>query len=203
VELSLPDGTRVSATLQLSGLYNVANAAAATSVGAALGIPPETIANGLEATSPAFGRLETVAFEDGKTAHLMLVKNPAGLNEVTRLIAAVGRPCPTMIALNDNTADGHDVSWIWDADLERLAHLAIPVVASGLRAHDMALRLKYAGVAPADIRVIEDTRAALDAVVAAAPAGGHVYVLPTYTAMLDLRGRLENEGRVAAFWEEI
>ncbi len=203
VGLSLEDGTRIEAGLKLPGLYNVANAAAATAVCAALGVDAGTIARGLEETSPAFGRLETVEFPEGKTAHLMLVKNPAGLNEVTRLIAAAGRACPTMIALNDNTADGHDVSWIWDADFERVVGLASPIVASGVRAHDMALRLKYAGVEPSSITVLEDTRAALDLAVASAPPGGHVYVLPTYTAMLDLRGRLESEGRVAPFWEEI
>lgn len=195
-------GGEVAFGLTLPGLYNAANAAAAACAAIALGVGAGPIVRGLETARAAFGRLERVVFEGPRTAHLMLVKNPAGLNEVARLIRDAVGVHPAVIALNDNTADGHDVSWIWDADFEALVGLLEPVVASGIRAHDMALRLKYAGVREDAMMVIPDTRAALDAALAAAPNGGHVYVLPTYTALLDLRGRLQAEGRVPAFWEE-
>lgn len=187
----------------LPGLHNAANAAACACAAEALGVPRETILGALASASPAFGRLESVEFTGGRTAHLLLVKNPAGLNETARLIRQVGVTRPAMLALNDLTADGHDVSWIWDADLEQLAGRLEPVIASGLRARDMALRLKYAGFDPARILVEPDPRAALDRALSFAPEGGHVYALPTYTAMLELRGRLEAEGRVGRFWEEI
>lgn len=197
------EGDRLELTLRLPGLYNVANAAAAAALTLSLGIDPAHVHAGLEGTRAAFGRLERIAMPDGKTAILMLVKNPAGLNEVTRLIAESGQRHPLMIALNDEIADGRDVSWIWDADLERLTGCVDPIVVSGIRAHDMALRLKYAGVEPASMEIIPDTRAALARVLEATPSGGQAYVLPTYTAMLDLRGRLHAEGLVPAFWEEL
>lgn len=196
-------GERAEMDLPLPGLHNVANATAAATAATVLGVAPGRIAASLEETGPAFGRLEPVAFEGDRTAHLMLVKNPAGLNETARLIRATGRVRPGVLCLNDNTADGHDVSWIWDADLECLAGWLDPVVASGTRAHDMALRLKYAGFAPERIVTVEEPRAALAEALDATPGGGHVYVLPTYTAMLDLRVRLEAEGRVGVFWEEL
>jgi UDP-N-acetylmuramyl tripeptide synthase len=193
----------LEASLKLPGLYNVANAAAAAALTLALGVDPPRVREGLESTSAAFGRLERVGMPDGKTAVLMLVKNPAGLNEVTRLIVESGEPRPAMIALTDEIADGRDVSWIWDADLERLDGRVGRVVVSGVRAHDMALRLKYAGMDMGSVEIIADTRAALARALDLAPAGGQVYVLPTYTAMLDLRARLHAEGLVPAFWEEL
>jgi UDP-N-acetylmuramyl tripeptide synthase len=193
----------MAATLRLPGLYNVANAAAAATLTLALGIDPGHVREGLEATGAAFGRLERIAMPGGKTAVLMLVKNPAGLNEVTRLIAESGEPRPAVIALNDNTADGHDVSWIWDADFERLAGRLGHVVASGVRAHDMALRLKYADIDARHVEIVPEVRPALTHALERAPEGGQVYVLPTYTAMLDLRGQLQDEGLVPAFWEEL
>ena len=203
--LSIEEGQQepLSLTLRLPGMYNVANAAAAACSALALGISREAVLTGLESTSPAFGRLERVTLPSGKTALLMLVKNPAGLNEVARLVSEAGGPRPAVVALNDNTADGHDVSWIWDADFERLRGVIGPVFASGVRAHDIALRLKYAGIPSDALTVVPDPRRALSLAEAAAPADGLVYVLPTYTAMLDLRGRLESEGLVAPFWEEL
>jgi len=189
--------------LRLPGLYNVANAAAAALVAEALGVRHESVTRGLESTGAAFGRLETVAFEGGKTALLMLVKNPAGLNEVIRLIIQAGETRPAVLALNDNTADGHDVSWIWDADLEGLAGRVAPVYASGIRAYDMALRLKYADLPVDSIRVIPDVREAVEACLSEAPTEGQIYVLPTYTAMTELRQRLVEEGRLAPFWQEL
>ncbi len=203
VHLRWASGEEAEFSLPLPGLHNVANTTAAACAASVLGIAPAAIVEALARTGPAFGRLEPVGFDGERAAHLMLVKNPAGLNETARLIRATGVVRPGVLALNDNTADGHDVSWIWDADLECLAGWLDPVIASGTRAHDMAVRLKYAGFDAGRIATVEDPRAALETALASVPPGGHAYVLPTYTAMLDLRGKLEAEGRVGVFWEEI
>ncbi len=106
--------------------------------------------------------------------------------------------------LNDNTADGHDVSWIWDADFELLAGRVRCVTCSGTRGAELALRLKYAGIEPARIRVIDDLTRALDAARqrSAWDGGGKppLYVLPTYTAMLALRELLVARGEADSSW---
>ncbi len=97
--------------------------------------------------------------------------------------------------LNDNIADGRDVSWIWDADFELLGGRVRRVTCSGTRAAELAVRLKYAGIEPERIRVQPDLAAALSAAQADAPPGGApLYALPTYTAMLDLRELLSAAG---------
>ena len=111
-------------------------------------------------------------------------------------------PLHLLIALNDRTADGHDVSWIWDVDYEPLLARAASLTLTGDRAHDLALRMRYAGHPSEAMTVIPDPDAALDHAVAAAPIGGTVYVLPTYTAMLGLRETLVRRGVAEAFWRE-
>jgi UDP-N-acetylmuramyl tripeptide synthase len=113
-----------------------------------------------------------------------------------------------LIAINDRDADGTDVSWLWDAEFERLAvqlpdgsPLVAQAVVSGTRADDMAVRLKYAGVDPARISVAPELAGALDAALAGLPAGATLTVLPTYTAMLELRAELARRGWVRPFWE--
>jgi UDP-N-acetylmuramyl tripeptide synthase len=153
---------------------------------------------GLERFSAAFGRFERIDLGSGE-AVLLLVKNPAGGNEVIRTLAADEAPKRMLIALNDRIADGRDVSWIWDVDFERLAPQIGSVICCGTRAAEMAMRLKYAGVALDRIEVRTDMDEALDRLAA---AGGSSYLLATYTAMLDLRGRLEQRGLVLPFWQE-
>jgi UDP-N-acetylmuramyl tripeptide synthase len=192
VTLRLP-GATVDVRLPLPGLYNVYNALAAAALTTALGATPEEIVAGLEAVSAAFGRAETVAL-DGRDLLLLLVKNPAGANEVLRTLALEDGEHDVLAVLNDNTADGRDVSWVWDADFEALAGRLRRVVCSGTRAPEMALRLKYAGV-PEDRLVVEPALAAgLDHAVGGAPAGGRVVAIPTYTAMLELRRELVARG---------
>src|SRR6185437_2651091 len=110
---------------------------------------------------------------------------------VIRTLAADEAPKRMLIALNDRIADGRDVSWIWDVDFERLAPQIGSAICCGTRAAEMAMRLKYAGVALDRIEVRTDMDEALDRLAA---AGGSSYLLATYTAMLDLRGRLERRG---------
>jgi UDP-N-acetylmuramyl tripeptide synthase len=108
-----------------------------------------------------------------------------------------------LIAINDLAADGRDVSWLWDVDFEPLAEGSAPVFTTGLRGADMANRLKYAGL-PADrlCPLDADLAVALDTFVASVPEGGTAYVLPTYTAMLELRRTLAGLGSVETFWRQ-
>ena len=191
-ELRTPAGV-AGVALPLPGLYNVYNALAAAALALELGAPLAEVVAGLEEVSPAFGRAETVAL-DGHDVSIMLVKNPAGANEVLRTLALEDGEHELLAILNDRIADGRDVSWIWDADFETLAPRVRRAVCAGTRAPEMALRLKYAGVPPAAIVVEPELAAALDAALAGAPAGGRVFALPTYTAMLALREELVRRG---------
>ena len=179
--------------LPLPGLYNVYNALAAAALTLALGAPLADVVAGLQAVAPAFGRAETVAL-DGHELSIMLVKNPAGANEVLRTLALEEGVHDLLAVLNDQIADGRDVSWIWDADFETLAPRVRRAVCAGSRAAEMALRLKYAGVPEAAILVEPELAAALDRSVGEAPAGGRVFAMPTYTAMLALREELVRRG---------
>jgi lipid II isoglutaminyl synthase (glutamine-hydrolysing) len=182
--------------LALPGLYNVYNALAAAALAYALEVPPARIAAGLADTAPAFGRAETVqvALEgDGRReVQILLIKNPAGANEVLRTLALEPGEHDLLAILNDNIADGRDVSWVWDADFELLAGSVRRATCSGTRAAEMGLRLKYAGVPPERIAVRPDLASGLDE--ALAGATGRVFALPTYTAMLALREILVRRG---------
>ncbi len=201
VRIALPDAA-IDVHLRLPGLYNVYNALAAAATAHALGVPAATIAAGLEATGAAFGRAETVTV-DGRELQLLLVKNPAGANEVVRTLALDGDELDLLSVLNDRIADGRDVSWVWDADYELLAPKIRHVTCGGTRAAEMAVRWKYAGVPTDRITVVEATSAArsgigagLDAALRAAPDDHDrpLYAVPTYTAMLELRAELVERG---------
>jgi len=187
--------------LPLPGLYNAYNALAALAAARALGIPLGAAARALAAVRPAFGRLEAVAARK-RRLRLVLVKNPAGFNAAIAALLETGRRPRLLAALSDRDADGRDVSWIWDADFESLAPAVEHAVVTGLRARDLALRFKYAGVESARISVVDDWRPAVDRAIDAAAEGEEVVVLATYTAMLALRRTLATMGYVAPFWED-
>jgi UDP-N-acetylmuramyl tripeptide synthase len=130
----------------------------------------------------------------------LLVKNPAGANEVLRTLALEPGQHDLLGVLNDRTADGHDVSWIWDADFELLAGRVRRAVCSGTRAPELALRLKYAGVRRERIEVVDDLAGALDVAVAGGDSHAPLYALPTYTAMLSLRELLVRRGEASSSW---
>ena len=186
--LRTPEGERPVA-LPLPGLYNVYNALGAAALSLTLGAPLD--AAGLQAVSPAFGRAETVHLA-GRDLSILLVKNPAGANEVLRTLALEPGEHDLLAILNDNVADGRDVSWVWDADFEVLAGRVRHVTCSGTRAAEMALRLKYAGVAPERIVVETGLDTGLDR--ALRHGDGRLFALPTYTAMLALRDVLVARG---------
>jgi lipid II isoglutaminyl synthase (glutamine-hydrolysing) len=196
--------------LALPGLYNVYNALAAAALATALDVPLATIVDGLSSARPAFGRAETVSLKlpavngagapRARELRILLVKNPAGANEVLRTLALEPGEHDLLGVLNDNVADGRDVSWIWDADFELLAGRVRRAMCSGTRAPELALRLKYAGVEPERIRVQQQLATALPEAAAGAADGAVLYALPTYTAMLELRELLERRGEADSSW---
>ena len=197
--LATPQGTQ-EIELALPGLYNVYNAVAAASVSLALGASLPDIHAGLERFSAAFGRFERVPVQ-GKSVVLLLIKNPAGANEVVRTLET-GVPPVLVIALNDAIADGRDVSWIWDVDFEPLLARVGHVVATGERAAELGLRLVYGGLPPERLEVLPSLERALDRGLGLVEAGTELVVLPTYTAMLALRAILVDRGLLRPYWEE-
>jgi len=204
--------------LALPGLYNVYNALAAAALACALEVPLGSILDGLASTRAAFGRAEQVRLsvgrardprtptpgttpQTGRDLRILLVKNPAGANEVLRTLALEPGQHDLLGVLNDQIADGRDVSWIWDADFELLAGRIRRATCSGSRAADLATRLKYAGVDAERIRVQPDLAAALEQAGADAPdEHAPLYALPTYTAMLALRDLLVARGEATSAW---
>jgi len=185
----------------VAGLYNAYNALAAVAVAEALGIGAATAARAIASFRPAFGRLEVVEAE-GRRLRIVLVKNPAGFNAAIGALLEQGGPHRLLAALNDRDADGRDVSWIWDADFEALAPAVEHAVATGLRARDLALRFKYAGLPRERTEVVDGWAAAIRRAIGLAPQGGEVVVVTTYTAMLALRDTLARLGHVRQFWED-
>jgi len=206
--------------LPLVGLYNAYNALAAAAVCSTLRIKKEHIVDGLASFQAVFGRQERIAVGEGAII-LSLVKNPVGFNQSLQALLSselrvpgsqpVGGEANTrnsaaetmlVIAINDLFADGTDVSWLWDVDFEMLADRSLSIFCTGLRAHDMALRLKYAGVAGGCVDVEESLPRSVDRAVRAAAAGDRVVFCPTYPALLEVRAELARRGVVSPFWED-
>ncbi|MBW4461184.1 MAG: DUF1727 domain-containing protein [Nodosilinea sp. WJT8-NPBG4] len=173
------------------GFFHVYNALTAIAIANLLGIDGATAIAGLKTFKPAFGRGEILTRQQGDKQvnyRLLLVKNPASFSlslELLRNIPAL----KLILAINDNTADGKDVSWLWDSELERLNQANIDwILCTGIRAKDMAVRLKYAlDVPPGPIPAEESIRQIIDLSFKEAGSGDTVFVLPTYTAMLEFR----------------
>ena len=196
------DGPDASAEVRIAlpGLYNVENALGAIAAAHVLGVPLAAAAERLATFSAAFGRFERVAV-DGRDVVLVLFKNPTGANEALRAIQPDVADAHVLLALNDQIADGRDVSWIWDIDFEGRLDAARSITCSGRRAADMALRLRYAGIGIEDITRLVELEDGLNDAVRSAEPGGRVYVLATYTAMLELHRVLSTRGLTAPFWE--
>jgi UDP-N-acetylmuramyl tripeptide synthase len=185
----------IQVTLPLPGAYNVANAVGAAALALHLGATLDHCAAGIASMEAAFGRGERVQVA-GHELLLMLVKNPVGANEVLRTLALQDGQLTVLAVLNDRIADGRDVSWIWDADFEAAASSVRRIVCSGTRADELAMRWRYAGIEASRIEVIPELPAAL-AAATDGPDGEPIAVLPTYTAMLELRQLLAEQGAVA------
>lgn len=202
LEIKIPGGN-LHVKCSLQGIYNYYNILAAAGCGCAMKINPEIIKRGLEKAAPSFGRMEF--FSRGKmTVITALVKNPVGANEVLRTVLSRPGDLNLLVAINDRAADGKDVSWLWDVDFEQLSterDRLCGIVVSGLRAHDMAVRLKYAGFNPGDIMVEKNPALALKSAMDSTPGSGTLFILPTYTAMLEIRNNLNKMGLGKPYWE--
>ena len=229
--------------IPLPGLYNIYNALAAITTAQALAIDWEPIVTGIEQFKPMFGRGERVQIE-GRTLRLLLAKNPTSFNEVLRTLFHEETPRYVLLLLNDNIADGRDISWIWDVDFERAVKQTATLVVGGTRALDLALRLKYAGVAQEEMTIVPTTplRAfkreeaahnrnsrggknshesteiiepmadiktrhrygvaeAINRAVSQTPVGETLFVVPTYTGLLEIHRELEHRGLTPHYWE--
>jgi len=192
---------RQTINLPLPGIYHIYDTVAALAIASHLSLPVNQLASSLSTFQPAFGRVEKLAF-----GYIFLIKNPEGATQVFKTIAPVMKANDRiLLALNDNLADGTDVSWIWDGEFEKLVTPSLRenrsnLFVSGTRAQDMALRLKYAGFDAQSI-VIEPS---LEYALKQARKGlkGTLYILPTYTAMLSLQKILTKMGLKANYWEE-
>ncbi len=185
-------GTKTEIHLPLPGLFNVYNAVAAAAAASSLGVSREAIREGLKHYKTLFGRSERIVV-DGKPVLIQLIKNPAGASQAVSSVVA-DQNVRVLIAINDNLADGRDISWLWDADFEQLAELNPPLVVSGIRAHDMAVRMKYAGVAPSKISTIPKLSKAFDTALTQTQADETLRVLLTYTCLLELQKVLKSRG---------
>ena len=166
----------------LVGLYNAYNALAAISFALENGISEGRIQDALNTYKSIFGRTEKRVISGHETL-IQLIKNPTGASEVLK---TVDLDSDIIVAINDNYADGRDISWLWDSDFEQLKNAKKRVVASGIRANDVALRLKYAGVPVDKIVIDEDIEHAIRTTVKDAEVGGAVTILPSYTALLKI-----------------
>ncbi len=198
-EIVVPEGSR-RVELGVPGLYNVYNALAAGALARALGASLDAIQAGLQGFSAAFGRFERISIGE-RSLLVLMIKNPAGANEVVRTLLTGAPPRLLLLALNDEIADGRDVSWIWDVDFEPLLGGLERLIASGERAAELALRFKYAGVPENAIEVVPSLEKALDRGLELTPPGEELLALPTYTAMLGLRDLVARRGFVKPYWE--
>ncbi|HEX4716696.1 MAG TPA: MurT ligase domain-containing protein, partial [Ktedonobacteraceae bacterium] len=255
IELEMP-GKQGEVTVPLPGLYNVYNALAAIATAHALNLAWEPTVSGIEQFKPAFGRGERVQIA-GRTVRMLLAKNPTGFNEVLRTLFVKSNKRHVLFVLNDNIADGRDVSWIWDVDFEQVKQRFDTLTVAGTRARDLALRLKYAGLDPKDIQIapsaplraererkgrrISASRRlqkrgkhrvelasvehgttgtlpvtplpqtpditygiaqALDRAISQTPEGETLFIVPTYTGLLEIHRELERRGLTPHYWEE-
>ncbi len=202
VQICLPEQT-LDLIIPLLGIYNLYNVLAAVTCAVALNISSGIICSSLEKAAPSFGRMERFEKEN-KEIIMALIKNPVGANEVLRTIFDQPGTINLLVAINDRIADGTDISWIWDVDFEQLSttkNRITTVIASGLRAWDMAVRFKYAGFEPEQLLVTESLNQAIETALEQTAPGSRLFILPTYTAMLEMRRYLNKKGLGKPYWE--
>ncbi len=246
LRITIDDASTIGAqqkeiVIPLPGIYNVYNALAAATAALAVNVPWEPIISGIEQSKPVFGRGERIQAE-GRTIRLLLAKNPTGFNEVLRTLFSDSIPRHILFVLNNNIADGHDISWIWDVDFERCVGQVQTLVVAGSRSLDLALRLKYAGLAEVDMTIIPPAplrqkaesrsvqqrrekrkeehvevperengipvrslfglKNAIRVALSKVPEGETLFIVPTYTGLLEVHQELERRGLTPHYWEE-
>jgi UDP-N-acetylmuramyl tripeptide synthase len=182
--------------VQLPGLFNVYNALAAAAAASSLGVTMEAIRQGLKRYQTLFGRSEKIRLNK-KTVFIQLIKNPAGASQAVSAVVADPKS-RLLVAINDKLADGRDISWLWDADFEQLDDHSHEVVVSGVRAQDMAVRMKYAGCKSDKITTIANLSEALDHALNMVSEDETLWILPTYTCLLELQKILRARGHLLA-----
>lgn len=189
-----PQARTLSIDSPLPGNYNLYNTLAAQVVLNEIGIKDEVIKKNLIDFKPAFGRQEEIKIGD-KKAILLLSKNPTGFNESIRTLNEFSlNKKNVMLILNDRIPDGTDISWIWDVDFENLKGVAKTITVSGDRTFDMALRIKYSEVVPDNkLFITENLGEAIQQALRNIKAGETLYVLLTYSAMLEARKILKGK----------
>lgn len=181
-----------------SGAYNIYNALCAYSITKELGIDDNTIKLSLESQSSSFGRQEIINIE-GKEAKIILVKNPAGYNQALDTLCLNKNSFSSVFLLNDNYADGRDVSWIWDVNFEKLTSVELDeIYVSGIRAYDMAVRLKTAGLDSSKFQVEQEYEELTNKIKNG--KNQKLYILATYTAMINYRKYLHSKGYIKNLW---
>lgn len=196
--LSDKDDLSIEVETKLPGLYNIYNCLASYTALKAADFPLDKYPLVLKKFNPVFGRGEFLEYK-GKKLRLALAKNPSGFNEILRTFL-VNFEGTVLLAINDRIADGRDVSWLWDVEFENITNQKIRFIVSGLRATDMALRLKYAGLK--DVQVEENLEEAVELGLSQIPQADTLLVIPTYTAMLKLKHIFAKKGVGGEFWQD-
>jgi UDP-N-acetylmuramyl tripeptide synthase len=183
-----------------SGLHVAYDAAAAVALAQGIGVAVDGAPAALATVGPAFGRLERVAAGDREVV-LGFAKNPTSYNATLRALASEDLPRHLLIAVSNTLVDGEDFGWLWDVDFEAMVPRLQAVTVSGLRADELANRLKYAGLDPVKMSVIPERVPALNAALAAAPAGEPLTIVAGYTPTIELREEMRRRGWVGRYWE--
>ena len=199
LRLRTPRG-ELEITVPQSGVHIAYDAAAAVAIALGLDVDVAGAPAALASVGPAFGRLEQIQAGERRIV-LGFAKNPTSFNTTLRALATEGLPRQLLVAASNTLVDGEDFAWLWDVDFEGAAAGVERVTVSGLRADELANRLKYAGVDPARMSVVEDRREALDAALAGIPAGGTLTILAGYTPTIELREEMRRRGWVGRYWE--
>ncbi len=195
------NGDRNITKINIGGAYNVYNAVGCSAALSALGLDNNTIYTALENFNGAFGRMEQFESGDNKI-NVILVKNPAGFSQTMSFLKSIDDDFTLILSLNDNAADGRDISWIWDVDFNGIFKKSNvkEIYVTGKRCYDMAIRVKYEGVGNREIKVIEneDYSKLVDI---ATGRGTDVYIVPTYTSMMTMRPVIAKRLGGKDFWE--
>jgi UDP-N-acetylmuramyl tripeptide synthase len=202
IEIQTPD-QKLAVKLALPGLYNIYNALAATAYGYFAELSEKDLVCVLEGFECGFGRMEVIKVQN-REIKMILVKNPVGFNQVLKFLMTHKGRFIAAFSVNDRLGDGTDISWLWDVDFEILSFLLENIrvfYVSGLRAEDMAVRLKYAGIPENLIKIQKNEKELISGLLSTAEENETIYILPTYTAMLDIRKVLKDRFKLRDFWE--
>lgn len=187
--------------VNIGGAYNVYNAIGCAAALSSAGVDEATIIKAIEGFNGAFGRMEQFVSGDNKI-NVILVKNPAGFSQTMNFLKTVENDFTMILSLNDNAADGRDISWIWDVDFAGIFEKSNvkELYVTGKRCYDMAVRVKYEGVGNRQIKIIEneDYEKLVDI---ATSQGRDVYIVPTYTSMMTMRPVIAKRLGGKDFWE--